>query len=111
MMGTDTALDGSSAAPSASSGERGSGGPDPGRDPGRRGSGRGWGVRLAAGAIRTYQLARSGHVSPCRFTPTCSQYALEAVEAHGTRRGVGLALRRLGRCRPGGPSGYDPVPE
>lgn len=68
-------------------------------------------LRLLTGAIRFYQLARSGHVSPCRFTPTCSQYALEAVETHGARRGLGLAVRRLGRCRPGGPSGYDPVPE
>jgi uncharacterized protein len=68
-------------------------------------------ARLVSGAIRTYQLARSGHVSPCRFTPTCSQYALEAVQTHGAWRGLGLAVRRLGRCRPGGPSGYDPVPE
>ena len=68
-------------------------------------------ARMVSGAIRTYQLARSGHVSPCRFTPTCSQYALEAVQTHGAWRGLGLAVRRLGRCRPGGPSGYDPVPE
>lgn len=61
--------------------------------------------------FRAYQLARSGHVSPCRFTPTCSQYAVEAVERHGARRGLTLAVRRLGRCRPGGPSGYDPIPE
>jgi putative membrane protein insertion efficiency factor len=63
------------------------------------------------GAIRTYQLARLGRVSPCRFTPTCSQYAVEAVERHGTGRGLLLAARRLLRCRPGGPNGYDPVPE
>ncbi len=68
-------------------------------------------ARLAAGTIRTYQLARIGRVSPCRFTPTCSQFALEAVQRHGARRGLALAARRLGRCRPGGPSGYDPVPE
>lgn len=61
--------------------------------------------------IRTYQLARTGRVSPCRFTPTCSQYAVEAVERHGAGRGLALTARRLGRCRPGGPSGYDPVPE
>jgi putative membrane protein insertion efficiency factor len=68
-------------------------------------------TRLAATAIRTYQVARMGRVSPCRFTPTCSQYALEALQRHGARRGLALAARRLGRCRPGGPSGYDPIPE
>ena len=65
----------------------------------------------AVALIRAYQIARSGRVSPCRFTPTCSQYAVEAVHAHGARHGLALALRRLGRCRPGGPSGFDPVPE
>jgi uncharacterized protein len=61
--------------------------------------------------FRGYQLLRVGRVSPCRFTPTCSEYAVEAVERHGAGRGAALAARRLGRCRPGGPSGYDPVPE
>jgi uncharacterized protein len=68
-------------------------------------------ARLLLAAIRAYQLARIGRVSPCRFTPTCSEYALEAVRRHGAWRGLGLTIRRLGRCRPGGPSGYDPVPE
>lgn len=63
------------------------------------------------GLIRAYQLARLGRVSPCRFTPTCSQYAVEAIERHGPARGLSLAVRRLARCRPGGPSGYDPIPE
>lgn len=67
--------------------------------------------RTLLGAINAYQLARLGRVSPCRFTPTCSEYAKEAIERHGLGRGVVLALRRLGRCRPGGPSGYDPIPE
>ncbi|MCA9558920.1 MAG: membrane protein insertion efficiency factor YidD [Acidimicrobiales bacterium] len=62
-------------------------------------------------AIVWYQRAVDGRPSPCRFTPTCSTYALEAIEAHGTRRGVWLAMRRLVRCRPFGPSGWDPVPE
>ena len=61
--------------------------------------------------VRGYQLLRTGRVSPCRFTPTCSSYAIEAVERHGALRGASLTARRLGRCRPGGPSGYDPVPE
>ncbi len=47
----------------------------------------------------------------CRFQPTCSHYAAEAIEAHGAGRGAWLAVRRLARCRPGGGSGYDPVPE
>jgi hypothetical protein len=67
--------------------------------------------RVVVALIRAYQAARAGHVSPCRFTPTCSHYAIEAVTVHGTRRGLGLSARRLARCRPGGPSGYDPVPE
>lgn len=60
--------------------------------------------------ILFYQRAMEGRPSPCRFTPSCSSYALEAIELHGTGRGVWLALRRLLRCRPFGPSGYDPVP-
>ena len=47
----------------------------------------------------------------CRFHPTCSAYALEAIEAHGAWRGGGLALKRLGRCHPWGGAGPDPVPE
>lgn len=61
--------------------------------------------------ISAYQLARLGRVSPCRFTPTCSQYAMEAIERHGAAHGLSLTVRRLARCRPGGPSGYDPIPE
>lgn len=47
----------------------------------------------------------------CRFHPTCSAYALEAIETHGIVRGYGLALKRIGRCHPFGGEGYDPVPE
>ncbi|HET6917194.1 MAG TPA: membrane protein insertion efficiency factor YidD [Acidimicrobiales bacterium] len=68
-------------------------------------------ARALLALVRAYQVARVGRVSPCRFTPTCSSYALEAIERHGTGRGLSLTVRRLGRCRPGGPSGYDPVPE
>ena len=68
-------------------------------------------ARALVAVFRAYQAARTGHVSPCRFTPTCSHYAIEAVTRHGARRGLGLAARRLTRCRPGGPCGFDPVPE
>ena len=68
-------------------------------------------ARLLMSGIRAYQLARIGRVSPCRFTPTCSHYAAEAVSRHGPGRGLVLTLRRLVRCRPGGPYGFDPVPE
>ncbi|HUY43288.1 MAG TPA: membrane protein insertion efficiency factor YidD [Acidimicrobiales bacterium] len=61
--------------------------------------------------IRTYQLFTSGRVSPCRFYPSCSSYAHEAIERHGAGRGLRLALRRLSRCRPLGPHGIDLVPE
>jgi putative membrane protein insertion efficiency factor len=68
-------------------------------------------VALLRGVIRLYQLARAGRASPCRYLPTCSSYAAEAVERHGAVRGGWLALRRLGRCHPWGGSGVDPVPE
>jgi putative membrane protein insertion efficiency factor len=77
----------------------------------RRAEHRSWAVPVLLGVFRAYQTARVGRVSPCRFTPTCSNYAIEAVDHHGARRGLSLAIRRLGRCRPGGPSGYDPVPK
>ena len=96
--------------------DRGTGVTAPARtSPGDRVDGRRASRSVAARGIltvvRTYQLARTGRVSPCRFTPTCSQYAVEAVERHGARRGSTLALRRLTRCRPGGPFGSDPVPD
>lgn len=66
--------------------------------------------RALRGGILWYQRAREGRPSPCRFFPSCSAYALEAVEVHGAGRGSWLATRRLLRCRPLGPSGFDPVP-
>lgn len=61
--------------------------------------------------VRFYQLSISPMLPPnCRFTPTCSQYAIEALRRHGAVRGTLLALRRLLRCHPWGGSGYDPVP-
>ncbi|HEX6658165.1 MAG TPA: membrane protein insertion efficiency factor YidD [Ilumatobacter sp.] len=60
--------------------------------------------------IEWYQRAAEGRPSPCRFTPSCSSYAREALEVYGRRRGLWLTVRRLARCRPFGPSGFDPVP-
>ena len=62
--------------------------------------------------VRGYRLIFSPWVGyGCRFHPTCSAYALEAVEKHGALKGGWLAARRIGRCHPFGGSGYDPVPE
>ena len=61
--------------------------------------------------IRGYQILISPWLAPrCRYYPTCSQYALEAVEVHGAWRGIWLALKRLGRYHPLREGGYDPVP-
>jgi uncharacterized protein len=63
-------------------------------------------------ALRAYQLLVSPLLPPaCRFLPSCSDYAIEAIERHGALRGVALALWRLARCHPWGDSGYDPVRE
>jgi putative membrane protein insertion efficiency factor len=60
--------------------------------------------------VRGYQHLRAGRPSPCRYQPTCSSYALEALEVHGAARGSWLAIRRLSRCHPWGGHGWDPVP-
>ena len=61
--------------------------------------------------IRGYQIAMSWSMPRCRFAPTCSQYALEAITVHGAVRGSWLAVKRIGRCHPWHPGGFDPVPE
>lgn len=67
--------------------------------------------RILIGIVKAYRLAVSPWTpAACRYTPTCSAYAVEALERHGTLRGGGLALRRIGRCHPWGGLGYDPVP-
>jgi putative membrane protein insertion efficiency factor len=82
----------------------------PPRRRGRRSSRAAAGDRIVAG-IRIYQREISAHRRPvCRFTPSCSEYAVQAVERHGAVRGCLLAARRLLRCRPGGRRGADPVP-
>ena len=67
-------------------------------------------ARPLMGMVRLYQRARAGRPSPCRFDPTCSTYALEALQQHGALKGSWLAARRLSRCHPWGGHGWDPVP-
>lgn len=67
-------------------------------------------ARAMRSLVRAYQSLRAGRPSPCRYQPSCSSYALEAIETHGGFRGGWLALRRIGRCNPFGGSGWDPVP-
>lgn len=68
-------------------------------------------ARFLRRSIAIYQRFTLGRPSPCRFYPSCSNYAAEAIEKHGALRGSALALRRLSRCRPLGPHGVDLVPE
>jgi putative membrane protein insertion efficiency factor len=68
--------------------------------------------RVLIGAVRVYQLAVSPLLPPaCRFYPSCSEYAAEAIALHGPVRGVWLGLRRLLKCHPWHPGGVDLVPE
>lgn len=68
--------------------------------------------RLLILPIRFYQRCISPLTPPsCRYTPTCSQYMVEAIEKHGALRGLYLGTRRILRCHPWGGSGYDPVPD
>ncbi len=84
-----------------------SAGPDPsGSDVVRSGL-----ARVLVAAVHAYQLARSGRPTGCRYLPTCSEYAVLAIDEHGALRGAGLALRRIARCGPWGGHGVDPVPD
>ncbi|MCX8143961.1 MAG: membrane protein insertion efficiency factor YidD [Bacteroidia bacterium] len=61
--------------------------------------------------IRAYQVLLSPLLpNACRYTPTCSQYTVEALKKYGFFKGLWLGIKRISRCRPGGGSGYDPVP-
>lgn len=81
-------------------------------------SGKNLSRRIAAGCVRGYQLTISplkrlifGPNAGCRFHPTCSEYARVALLRHGVLRGSWLAIRRIARCHPFHPGGYDPVPD
>jgi len=72
---------------------------------------KGFVLRPVVWLIRAYQYAISPLLgNRCRFHPSCSDYAIEALDRHGFARGVWLAIRRVGRCHPWHPGGYDPVP-
>lgn len=67
---------------------------------------------LLIAPIRLWQLTFSAVLPPsCRFSPSCSAYAITAIERHGVGKGLWLALRRIARCHPWGGHGHDPVPE
>ena len=69
-------------------------------------------AHVVAAPVRLYRLVFSPWVGfNCRYQPTCSAYALEALDKHGALKGSWLTLRRLGRCHPLGGNGYDPVPD
>ena len=68
-------------------------------------------ARAMSALIVGYQRATGHRPSPCRYVPSCSYYAAEAIEVHGAAKGTWLSVRRLLRCRPGAPSGWDPVPD
>jgi len=70
-------------------------------------------TRASLAFLRVYQGTLGplfGLLSSCRYQPTCSRYTAEAIELHGARRGWWLGIRRLARCHPFHPGGYDPVP-
>lgn len=68
-------------------------------------------ARLARSLVRVYQVVAAGRPSRCRFYPSCSAYAVEALERHGALQGSVLTARRLVRCHPWGGHGVDLVPE
>lgn len=69
-------------------------------------------TRLLVALVRAYQLALSPFFGQqCRFTPTCSHYAIEALQTHGAAKGMLLAVKRILRCHPWQAGGHDPVPK
>jgi putative membrane protein insertion efficiency factor len=68
-------------------------------------------IRLYRVTVSPLQTFLFGPTCGCRFSPTCSQYAMEALSTHGTVKGIWLTLKRLARCHPWGGCGHDPVPQ
>ena len=69
-------------------------------------------TRIIIFLIKTYQVTFSPILGTnCRFQPTCSQYMIEAITQHGIIKGLNLGIKRISKCHPLGPKGYDPVPE
>ena len=67
--------------------------------------------KILIALVRTYQIGISPYIGAhCRYTPTCSAYFIEAVEKYGALKGSWLGIKRILRCNPGRPGGYDPVP-
>lgn len=89
-----------------------------GRTPAQEAPGRMTGVsptpnvvtRALIAVVHAYQAVTGARTPACRFVPSCSDYALEALQRFGARRGLTFSVLRLARCRPGGGSGFDPVP-
>ena len=69
-------------------------------------------IALLVALVKSYQLALSPFFGQqCRFTPTCSQYAIEALQIHGSAKGLMLTVKRISRCHPWHTGGHDPVPK
>ena len=68
-------------------------------------------ARFLVRGIRVYQAVMGGRPSPCRYWPSCSNYAIEAIQRHGALRGGRLTVARIARCHPWGGHGVDPVPD
>jgi uncharacterized protein len=65
---------------------------------------------IAIGFVKFYQMALSPFLgNNCRYVPTCSAYAVDAIQKYGAAKGSWMAIKRIGRCRPGGGHGWDPV--
>ncbi|MBL8047075.1 MAG: membrane protein insertion efficiency factor YidD [Chthonomonas sp.] len=69
-----------------------------------------FGIAIGTGLVTVYQKSTKWKPATCRYTPSCSQYTLEAIQKYGLLKGSWMGLKRIGRCHPGRPGGHDPVP-